>query len=162
MSIIRLSGKLTPQKVCSFKDSVSDLKTILEKELHLRIKSDGGNLKVFSDISKILFDISKKRIRVIGEAETAGSTAMLIFLNCTDRLVTPASYGYIHLPEPNTKVSEELHEKKKNDVVAFIKRRTHLSEETIISLDNIPLTANDMLRYHIATQKVPNFYSTEL
>ena len=157
MSIIKVFDQMDDDIVKSFNEAESKIKN--EEIFRILIKSHGGNYGSFIKISPIIYNIAHKRKHIVGEALHAESAAMLLFLNCSERIVSNEnkSLGVIHLPEPNTLVSEEMCKKRTDEAIAFIKRRTHLSESTIKSLNKIPLTSSEMYNLHIATKKVDRF-----
>jgi ATP-dependent protease ClpP protease subunit len=156
MASTLLIGTLTIKKARSF---IVQLKQVAKTTdtLFIYIHSHGGSLRAYAEIAEAMLSLSNEGKTIIGQAVHVGSTAMLIFLNCNERLVTPATSGYIHIPVPNTQVQTEIYKKKVDNIIAFIARRTGLSAEQIRSLDTISLGATELLLYKIATKKVPSF-----
>lgn len=54
-------------------------------------------------------------------------------------------------------MSEGSLERKRQDAVDFILRKTNMTKDQILSFENQPLSAYDMLKYGIATEKVNVF-----
>ncbi|MDQ5931079.1 MAG: hypothetical protein QG674_245 [Patescibacteria group bacterium] len=155
MSIIKVFSRINESVVDSFIKAEKELKE--EKVFHIFINSYGGNYGDFGRVSSVIFNIAQKRVLISGEAIRAESASMLLFLNCSERIVSKKSIGVIHLPEPKMFVSEEIYEKTRLEALNFIKRRTHLSKDTVISLNKIELTSEEMCKLHIATKKVDYF-----
>ncbi len=156
MASIPLIGTLTIAKARSF---IIQLKKASEQSntIFIYIHSHGGSLRAYAEIAEAMLSLSNEGKTIVGQAVHVGSTAMLIFLNCNERWVTPATSGYIHLPVPNTHVSKETHKKKIDKIIAFITRRTNLSVDKVTELDNISLGSNEMMSYGIGTKKVASF-----
>lgn len=129
---------------------------IEEKNIIFRINSIGGNMLACEKIKGFMYFMCKYRgCKIIGQAKHAESAAFIIFLNCTVRQVAPGSVGIIHLPVANRPVSEQKMEAKKKEVIQFIMRRTKMTEQEILKEHNLPLSSAEMLKYGIATEKIP-------
>jgi ATP-dependent protease ClpP protease subunit len=131
-----------------------------EKEICFRINSLGGNLYAFNVIGGFMYFMHKYRnCKIIGQAVHAESSALFLFLNCTIRQVCAGSTGIIHLPVPNTKDLDEANlEAIRKKAIKFIKSRTTMTEEQIISLANVPLGPHEMLKLGIATEKIKGMF----
>lgn len=156
-NIIKIEGSfdtsLTNRVYAAFKSIPLE-----EKQVFLWINSLGGNLQVFNDISNLLSDISEQRgYKIIGQAKYAESAAFLLFINCHVRQVAPGSVGIIHLPVPNQKVEQASLDEARKKAIEFIIRRTKMTEKEITSLEGMYLGTATMLKYGIATEKVPIF-----
>lgn len=143
-----------------FKEVKQALKKVpvKEKEIIFRINSLGGNLYILNKICRFMSYMNKYRgCKIYGQVKHAESAALLLFLNCNIRQVAAGSCGVIHLPIPNTTVAKSVVEKKRKGAIAFIKRKTGMSEKLIISLENLPLGPAEMIQLGIATEKVMVF-----
>ncbi|MBP6857947.1 MAG: ATP-dependent Clp protease proteolytic subunit [Candidatus Pacebacteria bacterium] len=156
MASTLLIGNLTVEKARSFINLI-EIESEKSKKISIYIHSHGGSLRAYAEIAEAMLKLSKKGVSFIGLGANTGSTAMLIFLNCDERLVTQSSNGYIHLPVEKVLVSKEVKEKETKKIVGFIERRTIISEKNIYQLNDLPLSANDMVKYGIATKKVISF-----
>jgi ATP-dependent protease ClpP protease subunit len=158
MSNALLSGQLTSQKARAFIDEII-IKSENSKTISIQIKSHGGCLRAYTEIANAMHELSKKSIKFIGQADEVGSTALLIYLTCNERLVRPGSQGFIHLPvlKKLSSKSELVIENTISSIISFIERRTGMSNEKIKSLYNIVLSSNEMIDCGIATKKVPSF-----
>jgi len=127
-----------------------------EKEIIFRINSFGGSNLALQKIKGFMYFMGKyKGYKTIGQAIHAESAAFLLFLNCRVRQVAPGSVGIIHFPVPRGPMDDKVLESLKKDIIEFIMRRTKMTEQQIISLENIPLSRTEMLDYGIATEKIP-------
>lgn len=129
-----------------------------EKNIFFRINSHGGNMQAFQVIAGFMYFMHKYRHHtIVGQAVHAEAAALMIFLNCNIREVAPGSVGIIHLPVPNRAVSEGDLESNRKQAISYIQRRTKMTEREIIDLENLPLSASEMIKYGIATEKVKVF-----
>ena len=127
-----------------------------EKEIIFRINSYGGSLLALQKIMGFMYFLGKyKGYRFIGQAIHAESAAFLLFLNCQARQVAPGSVGIIHFPVANEIIEEKVLEEKRKGVISTILRRTKMTEQQICSLEGMPLSCAEMLKYGIATEKIP-------
>lgn len=112
-------------------------------------------------MSAFLYFLKKYRgCHIIFEIEHAESAALMLAVNFPHRRVMNKSIALIHLPVPNKKgkhFSESSVNDKKKKAINFFISHTNLKEEEIISLENIELTAQQMLQMGIATEMVETF-----
>lgn len=156
---VLLLGNITPEKT---KILVNTIEKIAETNttIGIRFQTTGGNLKGFHDAEKHLTQFKEKGITLIGEAREVGSAGLLIYLLCDRRLIVPAGYGFIHLPEPNKKgVAPTRTKQVQQDCTDFIKEHTLLNEEKIRSLNNQIMGSTEMIKHGIAHEKVFVFES---
>lgn len=156
---IPLFGKITPEKVKLLIGTIGKLSET-NTTIGIRFQTTGGNLKGFHDAEKAFSEFKEKGVTLIGEGNEVGSSGLLIYLLCDRRLVIPAGYGFIHLPEPNKKgVSPDRTKRVQQECIDFIKKNTYLDEDKVRSLNNQPMGSTEMIKHGIAQEKVFVFES---
>lgn len=156
-NIVHINGTFNTRLKQEVKQSLRNVSRN-DEEIFFRINSLGGNLHILNLICGFIYFMSKyKNFKIVAQAKHAESAALILFLNCPVRQVAPGSVGIIHLPVPNTKMEQIAIDKKRKEVIEFIKRRTNMTEELILSLQDLPLGPAEMLKLGIATEKVKIF-----
>ncbi len=143
--------------VRSFKQKLRSNKSAV---VIVRLKSYGGNLHAMNTMSAFLYFLKKYRKRlIIIEIEHAESAALMLAVNFPHRRVMSKSIGLIHLPvlRKGKYASKTLVEDKKKKAIEFFTSKTKLNQEEVSSLNNVKLTAQQMLDFGIATEMVEDF-----
>lgn len=156
---LSLFGNITPEKI---KLLVNNVEKISETNttIGIRFQTNGGSLKGFHCAEKSFCEFKKRGITLIGEANEIGSSGLLIYLLCDKRLITPAAYGFIHLPEANKKgVSLARTQQTQKECAEFIAKHTLLDENKVRYLNNQIMGSTEMIKYGIAQEKVLVFNS---
>ena len=160
--IIRLESTFDKKLEARFLAGLDKLRG--PEKVFARIDSVGGNLDVLNVMSLAAYTaITAHRCEIIAQIVRAESAAFIFAINMPVRQVMPNSVGQIHLPHLR-KGEDPLDPGinsviKREKAIEFIMRRTHckLTRQEIIDLEGIPLGANEMLQYGIATEKVATF-----
>lgn len=141
----------------------AEIKRLVCKDaiFHVEINSHGGNLGRQIQMSDFAKEISEQyNARFIAEMKWAESAGLLLALSFHERHVIASSVGIIHLPVHARGIvngSEEGLQESRKRTIRFILKNSNLKEEDVFNLENQLLSANEMLRYGLATKKVPIF-----
>ncbi len=141
----------------------ADVKRLVCKDVvfHVEINSPGGNLGRQRQMADFAKEISEQyNARFIAEMKWAESAGLSLALSFHERHVIVSSIGIIHLPVHAKGIvngSEKGLQRSRERNMRFILKKTNLKEEDVFNLENQLLSGNEMLRYGIATKKVPIF-----
>lgn len=131
-----------------------------EKEIIIRINSEGGLIHSFNVICVLFYFMKKYRqCNFIAQCEHMNSAGFCLFLYFDKRQVHRRSIGQIHLPVSHRQHIElESLNRDRQKVVDYIKKRTRMTEQEIYTFQNIPFNAGRMLKLGIATELVDYFH----
>jgi ATP-dependent protease ClpP protease subunit len=161
-NLIYLKGEFDSAMIKYLKEKIR-LIDDFSKEIIIRVNSYGGNGYPMTVMSALVYYMIKyKNCKVVIEIEYAESSSLLFVINFPIRKIIETSEGVIHLPvqSPGKFLSKSRLIDKTNEVIDFFIKQTNLKREEIISLNSNKLTAKQMLDWGIATEIVPEFFSS--
>lgn len=124
--------------------------------------SYGGYVGILNKISKIMKNhVDRYDSWFIAYIHRAYSAALDLTQNMHHRYIIPTSEVALHFPDFNTIQHRIISEKEKKYVrktcIQYYTQRTKLTEDDIITLDNVVLYSGDIIRYGLADELIKKF-----
>jgi ATP-dependent protease ClpP protease subunit len=164
MKIILLDGELTSRRLRQFYEEFARLSRLgdAKEPITIVIRSTGGNLQ---ETLRVIDAIEKSTITVIAKVYQAESSAALIALSCSERIMAkdgtlviniPATWVSIANIDHGGKVAPGVHKTLRQGtakITTLLKKFPALParvEQTLYSAEELPLSAKECRTFGIA------------